>query len=116
MNHVDFLDKVIDRGIEAARSTYVRPDQKKKLEGAIAGFEACRGKGVSYLDALLVQANRKVATQFEKEDYQYYSCFQAEIEWVCNCVSAALLNRGQKPIILPTARGVLVAASILKGE
>lgn len=116
MKHADFVEKVVDRGMEAAKKSYAHPDQKQKLEGSLAGLQACYSKDVPYLTELLEQAGRRRLHEHGKEDYWYYACFHSEIEWVCNCVSAVLHNQGLPVIIPPTARAVLLAATIMTGE
>ena len=51
-----------------------------------------------------------------ERDFWYYRCYQAEVEWVCNVVSAVLVNEGGKSLFahLPTARGWIKANEILK--
>jgi hypothetical protein len=53
MNYHEFLERVVDEGIAAAKAYYTRPEQKQKLDGSIAGFEACRGKTPPELKELL---------------------------------------------------------------
>lgn len=110
-----FLTRVINEGIEGARVSYTSQAQKPKLDGSIAGFEACRGKSVSELKLLLEasQTASEDARRGKERNYWWYRCYESEVEWVCNCVSAALMNSGQPPIIPPTARGLMKAASIL---
>ena len=116
-----FLARVIDDGIEAARRDYKRPEQKSKLEGSIEGFEACRDKSPAELADLLQKAHVRAQTAYfrvnEKEisDEEYWKvrCFEAEVEWTCNCVSAILMNEGKPVIVNPTARGVLKAAEVV---
>jgi len=108
-----FLTRVIDDGIKACCESY--KNDKQKREGAIAGFEACRGKTVFELRQQLFIAQRAadVARAVNKDNYWYLCCFHAEIEWVCNVVSSALQNQGEEPIVTPTARGFMKAAEIL---
>jgi hypothetical protein len=115
ITHEEFLDRVIDEGIVAARRDYSRPDQKDKLEGSIAGFEACRGKSVLELKDLLDEANKSADASAHREDarYWYFRCQAAEIEWCCNCVSAVLYNEGRPVIIQPTANAVMQVARIV---
>ena len=96
MNYFDFLEMVIDDGIEAAKADYVKPEQKQKLEGSIAGFNACRKKTPEELLKILRESERTaqqctVISKREKE-YWYYRCYQLEVEWTCNVVSAMLYN------------------------
>lgn len=118
MDLVTFINKVIDQGIVAAKADYTRPDEKRSLEGAIQGFEDCRGKSPAELRELLREANRAANERMFTEDvtdYWYYRCRALEVEWVCNCVSAILINEGQDPLtgFLPTCRGVMKAVEIL---
>ena len=51
-----------------------------------------------------------------KDNYWWFRCFQLEVEWVCNVVSAMLMNEGHHtPLLswLPTANGAMKAASIV---
>ncbi len=108
-----FLACIIDDGIKACRESY--KDDAQKRDGAFAGFNACRGKTVFELrQQLHLAANRAdVARAVDRSNYWYHQCRHAEIEWVCNVVSAALQNMQLEPIVTPTARGYLQAAAIL---
>ena len=115
MRYIDALERAIDSGIIAAKSDYTRPDQREKLSGSIAGFEACRGKAASELLELLESC--KIATmdarRNESPKYWWYRCYELEVEWICNVMSAILHNEGLPTIITPTARGVMAAAKII---
>ena len=113
MDYNEFLKRVIDEGIEAAKKDYVKPEQKDKLEGSILGFEKCRGKNPEELVEMLKEAGKATNAASGNSNYWYVRCQEAEIEWVCNCVSAIIVNGGQKPIIPVTARGALKAAEIV---
>ncbi len=108
-SYQDLLARVIGDGIEAARVDY-RPGPE--LDGSVAGFEACRGRTPEQLAALLQEA-RLEARRGQAGDYWFWRCRELEVEWVCNVVSAALLNQGLPVIVTPTARGVFKAAEIL---
>jgi hypothetical protein len=41
MTYNDFLNQIIEDGIIAAKEDYAGPQDKNRLEGSIAGFEAC---------------------------------------------------------------------------
>lgn len=119
MNYNDFLNGVIDGGIEGAKRSYSNPNNASHpmmLEGAIAGFEACRGKSPEELGLLLGEAgtNTTRAMLEQLPDYWRHRCFHSEIEWVCNCVSAMLMNEGLPTIITPTCRGVLRANEVMR--
>ena len=122
MTYEEFLDRIINDGIAAAKADYKRPAQKAQLEGSIAGFEACREKGPSDLALLLGKAQANTHTAFRRvnereisdEEYWKIRCFEAEVEWTCNCVSALTLSGSPwPPIVTPTARGVMKAAEIV---
>ena len=111
----DFLNRIISDGIAAARGSY-KDSNPLKLEGAVAGFEACRNKSIDELRELLKQARTTRNKALARNDGSYwkYRCFEAEVEWVCNVVSAALWNEGRTDLIVePTGRGLQQAAKIL---
>ena len=113
MENDAFLSRIIDDGIAAAKVSYVH--KPLHLEGAIDGFTSCRGKTASELRALLDAANKEALAARTRygEQYWFYRCRALEIEWVCNCLSAALHNQGLPVILPPTARGYMKAASVL---
>jgi hypothetical protein len=117
MNYNEFLTRVIDEGIEAAKTDYTEESDKQRLEGSIAGFEACRDKNPEELVRVWKKASDDVNNAFgdNERKYWWFRCFQLEVEWVCNVVSAMLLNEGRRPLLawLPTANGGMKAASIL---
>jgi len=116
MSATEFLEHVINEGIEAAKKDYKEGTEKYK--GAIDGFEACRNCESKELLELYLIANEYVQNAYREnaDNYWYFRCYQAEIEWVCNVVSAILVNEGSAPILphLPTVNGVLKADEILK--
>ena len=57
MKYTEFLTMVIDGGIEQARRDYAHDMFKR--DGAVAGFEACRGKHPGDLAVLLTEAREK---------------------------------------------------------
>lgn len=113
MTHDEFLNQIITRGIAACERDYA--DRPAMREGSIAGFEACRGKTADQLRQLLQDAYRNTlqARHDRSPDYWRTRCFELEVEWVCNVVSAAAISSGGPFIVPPTARGVLMAAQIL---
>jgi len=113
MPYYEFLTSVIADGIAAAMADYkAQPD---KLKGSVAGFEACKGKDPGTLLTVLHEARRRTHQAYadQAENYWEIRCFEAEVEWTCNCVSAMLSNEGLPTIVTPTARGVFKAAEIL---
>ncbi len=117
MNYYEFLNRVIDEGIAAATADYTKESEKQQLDGSIAGFDACR----NLLPEQLVETWQKATDDMnqahfeQKENYWWYCCFQSEVEWVINVVSAMMINERQDPLLswLPTANGMRKAASIV---
>jgi hypothetical protein len=109
----EFLARVIEDGIAAAREDYA--DDRPKRRGSIAGFTLCMGKEPSQLAMLLMETHADAQEAFRKQaaDYWYWRCRELEVEWVCNCASAALANMKLPTIVPPTYRGVMKAAEIL---
>lgn len=114
MSH-EFIEEIIRGGIEGAKTSYA--NDQMRLEGALAGFEACRGKTPEQLATLLEEVGKNTTRAMLEQlpDYWRHRCFHAEIEWVCNCWSAVLVNEGTAPIITPTDRGVMRANEVLRG-
>jgi len=115
VTYQDALNIIIKDGIEAVRLDYTRPDQKQKRDGSILGFEECRDRTPAQLVALLGESHTMTMDKFrdQAEDYWYWRCRDAEIEWVCNVVSAILINQGLPAISTCTARGMMKAAEII---
>ena len=115
MPEADFLALVISDGMEAARHSYARPSQRLKLEGALQGYEDCRGLDADGLAALLASSARRREQAMREGDprYFFWRCREAEVEWVCNVLSAAQRNQGLRQVSVPTARGLAKAAEIL---
>lgn len=115
MNLNDALNWIIDDGIEAARADYKKPKDKLKLDGAIRGFEECRGKSPDEIVALYAEAGERQQQAFfdQAADYWYWRCRQAEIEWVMNVLSNIMHAQGWPPIGMMTMRGAMKAAEII---
>jgi hypothetical protein len=120
MTYADFLTRVIEDGRDAAKGDYREPRDRHKLQGSLHGFEDCRGLAPAQLSLLYDIATQDAERRRDGplNTYWYYRCRAAEIEWVLNCVSAALVNEGGPPIRawMPTARAMMKAAEILNGE
>ena len=54
MGYNDFLDSIINQGIASAKRDYVAGE---KLDGSIAGFEACRNKTYEEIVDILEEVN-----------------------------------------------------------
>ena len=113
MGYDELLAKIIDDGIAAATEDYA--GDSTKLAGVIEGFEACRSKSPQELLGLLGQAatERHRAMADDSDDYWRARCCEAEIEWVCNCVSVLLMSAGEPVIVQPTARAAMKVASVV---
>ena len=116
----EFMTRVIDEGIQGARVSYAK--KPAWLKGSVAGFEACRGKRPVELKVLLDEAHKATHDAFAdvgrshgSDDYWEVRHYELQVEWVCNCVSAVLMNQGLPVIVPPTARGVMRAAEVLEG-
>lgn len=117
MNYGEFLSIVIEDGLMAAKDDYSEPKDKMRLDGAVVGFEACRGKSPDELEKVLSDARTEVANAFTEDSpaYWFWRSKEGEIEWVCNVVGAAL--RMQIGGAFVTSRGVMKAAEVLaKGD
>lgn len=115
MSYAKFLDRVIDDGITSARLSYVGPTNEMKLNGSLSGFTACRGLTPYRLDKLKKKADATAnhCRMTHDPEYWFWTCRAAEIEWVCNVVSAALYIMKLPVIFHPTVRATQKASSIL---
>lgn len=116
MNRGELLNAIIDDGIEECRHTYLRPDQRQKLEGAIEGFEACRDRTDQELVDTLQRYADLVRVKMEQraDTYWRHRMGMLQVEWVLNVLSAAAHAQGTPaPMAMHTARGTLRAAAIL---
>ena len=122
MTYKKFIKKIVEDGIKAAKRDYKRADQKAILKGSVAGFKDCLNKDVFGLSELLNKAQVKNQELFlrkpnpnkkELDKYWEVGGYTLEVEWVCNCVSALLMNEGKPTIITPTARGMIKASEIV---
>ena len=107
------LERIIEDGIKEAKQSYSRPVQRDKLEGSLAGFSACRNKTPKQLNELFKRAFRDLYLHYGQEDYFYHRCFQSEVEWTCNVMSAVLEAQGLPRITSVTYRGIRKAAEII---
>ena len=122
ITYVEFLERAVNEGILAARRDYARREERAKLEGSIAGFEACRRKTPAELALLLEESGRKTEEarirfhlgEISIDEYWGIRCKEAEIEWISNVVSVVLVRDGHPPITPPTVRAAMTAAAILE--
>jgi hypothetical protein len=118
MTYNEFLNEVIEGGIAGATADYTKPEDKSRLEGAIAGFNACRDKRPNELIEIYNEAGEYMKGCYgngEVEKYWWFRCYQLEVEWVMNCVSCLLYNEGQPPLLswLPTCNAMQRVAAIV---
>jgi len=119
MDYNKILNTIIDDGIKAAKEDYTEPKDKNRLDGSIAGFEACRNKTAEDILILhneaLKSMNEAYIEQANIDLYWYKVCYHLEIEWVLNVLSGINYINNTKPLLnhLPTANGVSKAFSIL---
>ena len=87
MTHREFVARAILQGTAAVRQRY---PLGYKLSGSIAGYNACAERDPYELRDLLLasQTASKDALDRRAEDYWWYRCYEASVEWICNCVSA----------------------------
>lgn len=115
MNIGEALEEIIRQGIEAVKQDY--EENTDQYNGSIAGFEACQNKSPEELLSLLNKSREDTQKAFRRypitEGYWFIRCFELEVEWVCNVLSAILMNNNYPVIIMPTYRGVMQAAKII---
>lgn len=112
------LEIIINDGIKVATEDYNKPEQKEHLEGSVDGFNACRNLDVAGLIDMYKTANKYVKNAYDEKDekYWYFRCYQAEIEWVINVVSALFILHDEKVEIidyLPTVNGMSKAMHVM---
>lgn len=110
------LERIISEGIAEVRETYADPKDHHKRDGAIEGFEACRGKTSSDLVLLWSEAERSAATTRGDAEAYWKARYKAlQIEWCLNVLSVGLRICGQDPLLshLPTARAAMKYAEIV---
>ena len=125
MTYLEFLDRIISDGIAAALADYSGSDPLSlaKRNGAVKGFEACKGRTPEEIGRLYARASLDAARLFGRDipesEYWESVCFQAEVEWVANCVSVLLANKNVPPLAshLPTLRafGKVIEVVGIKG-
>lgn len=115
MPYADFLNAIVDDGIESCREAYAAPKDRMKRDGAIQGFEDCRGKSPPELLALKAEADRAVHDKMlaQAPDYWFWRYRSLQVEWTLNVLSAAEHANGRRPHVTPTVRGLRKAAEIL---
>lgn len=117
MTYEELLDRILSDGIAEVREAYAAPEDHHKRDGAIEGFEACRGKSPTDLVALWTEAERSAKQVMRGDARDYWRCrYKAlQVEFVLNVVSVGLVGNGSPPLLahLPTARGAMKYAAIV---
>lgn len=120
MTYDQLVDRLISDGIAEVRVAYADPKDHHKRDGAIEGFEACRGKTPADLVALWTAFEKECAEirddyhgggEKSAEDYWKSRYKTLQVEWILNVLSVGLST----PLLghLPTARGAMKYAEIV---
>lgn len=125
MQYQTLLTRIIEDGIAEVRKAYADPKEHHKRDGAIAGFEACRGKSPGELVALYYQVEREAETARRAappSDETARSFWRLrykalQVEWCINVVSFGMITSGHRKtgllLHLPTARAASKYAQIV---
>ena len=117
MTYSEFVEVVVRDAREAVVEDYSKPEDKHRLDGSLWGLEECVGKTPAQLVVLLDDAVRVSLEKGrdEAEDYWFWRCREAEIEWVCDVLGAGVGFVIGRAVV--TARGILKAAEVkAKGD
>lgn len=119
MTYEKLLERIIADGIAEVKEAYDDPDDRHKRDGAVEGFEACRGKSPEQIvilwstverEASLLRTDGEANEQRVKAFWRYrYKVLQ--IEWCLNVISVGL-SKSLLPH-LPTARAAMKYAEIV---
>jgi hypothetical protein len=115
MTRQDLLNAIVDDASCEMRLSYLRPDQKARLDGGLSGLEACRmldDDGLLELRRDAVEALDK-AQAARRPDWTWHRWRLLQIDWVLNVLSCALVANGRPPLAEATGRGMLKAVDIL---
>lgn len=119
MTYTEFVRQIITEGVEVLASAALETPESPQLAGALSACEAClKCDSAPALGVLLAFARNKHADVLREPVPDADRClfaqgFAYEVEWICNCVSALLLNEGLQPLITPTSRGIMKCAELL---
>ena len=111
-----FLEEIIHDGMIAARSDYDPDKEASELEGALQGFEACKGKTPEEIYELYLEAEKQGRDAYItilRGEHSRIRCKALEIGWVLNVVSALRHLFFEPPLIIFTARGMMKAAKVM---
>lgn len=89
------LNQTIESGIFQAKQSYYRIDDFHKLEGSIAGFEACRNCSLQQISDLIKESNDYVQEARLKnlDNYWFFRCYNAEVYFVYKKLELLLNKR-----------------------
>lgn len=111
----DFLNALIDEGLESVREHESAPRRTHFRDGANKGFEECRGLTADQLLDLLKQAGDDTAqartrpsgmSETELARYWYLRSRKSQIQWVNDVVQASIYLSGGETRLPITARAV----------
>lgn len=115
MSYDEFVQEVCKQGLLSVKSEYA--EGSDRLTGAVDGFVHClkQPRDPAALASKLAHAQQLTKSAYGSDTYERCRWRELQVEWVCNVVSAMLVNERQVPIINPTARGTMQAHRILGG-
>ena len=119
MTYRTFVVSIVGEGVDALERAIVDGDKGPREAGALTGYDACvQCESAPELGILLAFARNKhtavIGEPLPDADQCVFSAgFVGAVEWVCNCVSALLLNEGLQALTRPTSRGILKCAELL---
>jgi hypothetical protein len=105
MDYFQYLNGAIEVGIAEARAEY---DNPMELQGALDGFEACRGRTVPEIEVLLKvsQMAEKGVLKYRPPGWQAVYRWAQEIEWIWGAVSLLKLDANGQVILDQTGRAL----------
>lgn len=114
------LTRLIEDGIAEVTREYADPEKHHKRDGAIAGFEACRGKRPDEILALWKAAERECFALRQRVPAEPALAYwtkryeSLQYEWILNVISVGLVGQGKPALAphLPTVRAATKYAEI----
>jgi hypothetical protein len=119
VTYTEFLARIVVEGVEGLERVAAVDDASPSTAGAVAAYDACvECDSPPELGILLAFARNKHIDLIMAPVPNAYECLFAQgfadtVAWVCNCVSALLLNEGYPALIPPTSRGIMKCSELL---
>lgn len=84
-----FVNRLVSNAMNSVAQTYSQPGQREKLEGSLAGLNACLNQKLEGLREVLAEINEYVhlAAKERWENYWWFRLYQAQVEFIINRVS-----------------------------